>query len=83
VHCLIPQWKKDQFKVLGVKKDIPRMEMVHYQDVTLELSARLLVAQWEIQSLRIRLRNTEATVWGYQRMVDGQVSDLYASDTDT
>jgi hypothetical protein len=45
MHHLIPQWKKDQFKVLGVKKDIPRIEMVHYQDVTLELSACLLAAQ--------------------------------------
>jgi hypothetical protein len=36
VHRLIPQSKKDQLKVPGVKKDIPRMEMVHYQDVALE-----------------------------------------------
>jgi hypothetical protein len=28
----------------GVKKGIPRMEMVHYQDVTLELRAHLLAA---------------------------------------
>jgi hypothetical protein len=41
----MPQWKKDQFKVTGVKKDIPRIEMVHHQDVTMELSARLLAAQ--------------------------------------
>jgi hypothetical protein len=43
VHRLIPQWMKE-FMVPGVKKDIPRMEMVHYQDVTLELSTRLLAA---------------------------------------
>jgi hypothetical protein len=30
IYCLIPQRKKDQFKVPGVKKGIPRMEMVHY-----------------------------------------------------
>jgi hypothetical protein len=59
---LIPQWKKDQFKVPGVKNGIPKMEMVHHQDVTLELSARLLAAQREIQSLCIQLRNTDATV---------------------
>jgi hypothetical protein len=35
-----------------VKKDIPRMEMVHHQDVTVELSTRLLTAQHEIVTLR-------------------------------
>jgi hypothetical protein len=29
VHYLLPYRKKDQFKAYGVKKDIPRMEMVH------------------------------------------------------
>jgi hypothetical protein len=32
VHYLLPYRKKDQFKAYGVKKDIPRMEMVHHQD---------------------------------------------------
>jgi hypothetical protein len=36
--------------------------MVHYQDVTLELSAHLLAALREIQSLRIRLWNIDAIV---------------------
>jgi hypothetical protein len=40
------------------------MEMVHHQDVMVELSTRLLTAQ-------------------HMRMVKGQASDLYASDTDT
>jgi hypothetical protein len=35
-------------EVVLSQKGIPRMEMVHYQDVTLELSARLLAAQREI-----------------------------------
>jgi hypothetical protein len=35
-----------------VKKDIPRMEMVHLQDVVVELSTRLLTAQHEIETLR-------------------------------
>jgi hypothetical protein len=26
----VPYRKKDQFKAYGVKKDIPRMEMVHH-----------------------------------------------------
>jgi hypothetical protein len=52
VHYLLPR-KKDQFETYGVKKNIPRMEMVRHQDVTVELSTRLLVAQREIETLRI------------------------------
>jgi hypothetical protein len=59
------------------------MEMVHHQDVIVELSTRLLVAQHEIETLCIQLRNADATIRGYMRMVEGQASDLYASDTDT
>jgi hypothetical protein len=66
-----------------VKKDIPRMEMVHQQDVMLELSTRLLATHRKIETLRIQLRNTDATIQGYMRMVEGQASDLYALDTDT
>jgi hypothetical protein len=33
VHYLLPHRKKDQFKAYEVKKDIPRMDMVHHQDV--------------------------------------------------
>jgi hypothetical protein len=83
VHYLLPYGKKDQFKAYGVKKDIPRMEMVHHQDVTVELSTRLLAAQCEIKTLHIQLWNADATIRGYMRMVEGQASDLYASDTDT
>jgi hypothetical protein len=66
-----------------VKKDVPRMEMVHHQDVMMGLSTHLLAAQRQIESLRPQLQNSDATVRGYQRMVEGQASDLYASDTDT
>jgi hypothetical protein len=83
VHYLLPYRKKDQFKTYKVKKDIPRMEMVHHQDVAVDLSTRLLIAQHEIKTLRAQLWNADATIWGYRRMVDGQASDLYASDTDT
>jgi hypothetical protein len=83
IHHLLPYRKKYQFKAYGVKKDIPRMEMVHHQDVTVEMSTRLLAAQHEIESLRTQLQNSNATIRGYQRMVEGQDSDLYASDTDT
>jgi hypothetical protein len=66
-----------------VKKDISRMEMVHHQDVAVELSTHLLTAQHEIETLRAQLRNADTTIRGYMRMVEGQASDLYASDTDT
>jgi hypothetical protein len=64
-------------------KDAPIMDMVHHQDVTVELSTRLLAAQQEIESLHTQLRNLDTTIRGYQRMVEGQASDLYASDMDT
>jgi hypothetical protein len=38
------------------------MEMVHHQDVTVELSTRLLTAQHEIETLHIQLRNADATI---------------------
>jgi hypothetical protein len=55
VHYLLPYRKKDQFKAYGVKRDIPRMEMVHHQDVTVELSTHLLTAQHEIETLHTQL----------------------------
>jgi hypothetical protein len=66
-----------------VKKDVPRMEMVHHQDVTVELSTRLLAAQRQIETLRIQSWNADATIRDYMRMLDGQASDLYVSNTDT
>jgi hypothetical protein len=82
VHYLLPYRKKDQFKAYGVE-DMPKMEKVHHQDVTVELSTRLLAAQCEIETLRIQLWNIDVTIWGYIRMVEGQASDLYVSDIDT
>jgi hypothetical protein len=55
VHYLLPHRKKDQFKAYGVKRDIPRMEMVHHQDVAVKLSTRLLTAQHEIETLHTQL----------------------------
>jgi hypothetical protein len=55
VHYLVPYQKKDQFKAYGVKKYIPRMEMVHHQDVAGELSTHLLTAQHEIETLHTQL----------------------------
>jgi hypothetical protein len=55
VHYLLPYRKKDQFKTYGVKRNIPRMEMVHHLDVAVELSTRLLTAQHEIETLCTQL----------------------------
>jgi hypothetical protein len=52
----------DRFKAYGVKKDDPRMEMVHHQDVIVELSTHLLAAQREIGTLCIQLWNADATI---------------------
>jgi hypothetical protein len=56
IHHLLPYRKKDEFK------DIPRMVMVHHQDVTVELSTHLLAAQCEIETLCIQLWNADATI---------------------
>jgi hypothetical protein len=45
VHRHLSQRKKDKFKASRVKKDVPRMDMVYRQDMTVELSTRLLAAQ--------------------------------------
>jgi hypothetical protein len=55
VHYLLPYKKKDQFKSHRVKRDIPRMKMIHHQDVVVELSTHLLTAQHEIKTLHTRL----------------------------
>jgi hypothetical protein len=55
VHYLLPYRKKDQFKAYGVKRDIPRMEMVHHHDVAVELSTHLLTGQHEIETLCTQL----------------------------
>jgi hypothetical protein len=63
--------KEGQVQGLWVKNDVPRMEMVYHQEMMVELSTRLLAAQCEIESLRIQLWNSDATIQGYQRMVKG------------
>jgi hypothetical protein len=45
-----------------VKKDIPQMEMVHHQDVVVELSTCLLTAQHKIETLQAQLRKADATI---------------------
>jgi hypothetical protein len=47
------------------------MEMVHHQDVVVELSARLLTTQYEIETLHTQIRKVDATIQGYMRMVEG------------
>jgi hypothetical protein len=83
VYHLLPQRKKNQLKASGVKGDVPWMLMVHHQDVFVEMSTRLQTTQPEIQKLRDQLRDSDATIRAYQRMVAGEANDLYASDTCT
>jgi hypothetical protein len=83
IYHLLPERKKNKFKVSGVKADVPRMFMVHHQDVFMEMSTRLQTAQQEIQKLYDQLRDSNAMVRVYQRMVAGEASDLYAFDTCT
>jgi hypothetical protein len=71
VHYLLPYRKKDQFEAYGVKKDIPRIEMVHHQDVAVLLSTRLLTSQHEIETPHAQLLKADATIRGYMRMVEG------------
>jgi hypothetical protein len=49
---LLPQRKKNKFKVSGVRADVPMMLMVHHQDVLVEMSTRLQTAPQEIRKLR-------------------------------
>jgi Asp-tRNA(Asn)/Glu-tRNA(Gln) amidotransferase A subunit family amidase len=83
IYHLLPQRKKNKSKTSGVKADVPRMLMVHHQDVAAEMSTRLQAAQQEIQKLHDQLRDYDATIRGYQKMVAGEASDLYASETYT
>jgi hypothetical protein len=83
VYYLLPQRKKNKFKASGVKVDVFRMLMVHHQDVFVEMSTRLQTTQQEIQKLRDQLRDLDAIIRAYQRMVASEASDLYASDTCT
>jgi hypothetical protein len=45
VYHLLPQRKKNKFKTSGVKLDVPRMLMVHHQDMAMEMNTRLQAAQ--------------------------------------
>jgi hypothetical protein len=83
VYHFLPQRKRNKFKVSGVKVDVPRMLMVYHQDVFVEMSTCLQTAQQEIQKLHNQLRDSDATIRAYQRMVAGEASDLYASNTCT
>jgi hypothetical protein len=81
IYHLLSQRKKDKFKIYGVKADIPRMDMVYHQDVSVEMSIWLQAAQREIQSLHNQLSDSDVTIRGYQRMVADEASDFYTSDT--
>jgi hypothetical protein len=59
------------------------MLMVRHQDLFVEMSTHLQTALQEIQKLHDQLRDSDATVRAYQRMVAGEASDLYTSNTCT
>jgi hypothetical protein len=65
VYHLLPQKKKNKFKISGVKADVPRMLMVHHQDVFVQMSTRLQTAQQEIQKLHDQLRDSDAMIRAY------------------
>jgi hypothetical protein len=48
IYQLLPQRKRNKFKVSGVKADVPSMLMVLHQDVFVEMSTRLQTTQQEI-----------------------------------
>jgi iron-sulfur cluster repair protein YtfE (RIC family) len=48
VYHLLPQKKKNKFKVSGVRANVPRMLMVQHQDVLVEMSTHLETTQQEI-----------------------------------
>jgi hypothetical protein len=41
IYHLLPQRKKDKFKTSCIRADIPRIDMVHHQDVSVEMSIHL------------------------------------------
>jgi hypothetical protein len=65
VYHLLPQRKKNKFKTSRVKADVPSMLLVHHEDVSVEMSTRLQVAQQKIQSLRDQLRDSDVTIRWY------------------
>jgi iron-sulfur cluster repair protein YtfE (RIC family) len=50
IYYLLPQRKKNKFKVSGVKADVPRMLMVHQQDVLVEMSTHLQTAAGDLET---------------------------------
>jgi hypothetical protein len=62
IHCLLPQQKKGKFKASRVTNEVPRMDMVHHQDVMDELSTHLLAAQRKIESLCTQVWNSDTTI---------------------
>jgi hypothetical protein len=45
IYHLLPERKENKFKVSGGRADVPRMLMVHHQDVLVEMSTRLKTTQ--------------------------------------
>jgi DNA repair exonuclease SbcCD ATPase subunit len=75
--------KKTKTTLLGATPRTMRYSMTPMKSKLLEMSTRLHTAQQEIQKLRDQLRDSDAMIRAYQRMVAEEASDLYASDTCT
>jgi hypothetical protein len=82
VYSLFPQ-RKNTFKVSRVKNNVPKTMMIHSQNLNVQLSSRLHTAQKEIHFLPTQLRDFEKTMHSYERIIGGQYSDLFSSDTET
>jgi hypothetical protein len=71
----------DEIKTFGEEAPIPTgglRDLLKHINIT-----HLKTARQEIQKLRDQVRDSDVTIRAYQRMVAGEASDLYASDTCT
>jgi hypothetical protein len=75
--------RKTSSRFLGSRLMFPGCLWCITKMCVVEMSTRLQTAQQEIQKLRDQLRDSDATVRAYQRMVAGEASDLYTSETCT
>ena len=81
----VPQRERGskKFAEVSVGARIPRTFMVYSQNLVMTLSDRVIEAQEEIQVLRKRLLDTEASFRARLRVQDGEASDLHTSDRET
>ena len=71
------------YTAAAVVSDVPRVAVVHSQDIVVDQSDRITELQGEIRTLRNRLADTEASYRARLRVQDGEASDLHTSDRET